>query len=133
MKILPTIVCDHVRITEVFQNIIGNALKYNDNNNKKVEIGYREDHPAYPGTPVYYVKDNGIGIEEKNLDSIFHIFRRLHSQEAYGGGVGAGLSIARKIILQHHGKIWAESGGRQKGTTFFFTIPAQRATESIAA
>jgi PAS domain S-box-containing protein len=121
---LGSIVCDHVRIAEVFQNLIGNALKYNDGGDVKIEIGVTHDHPSNPGAPVYFVRDNGIGIEEKNLESIFKIFRRLHAKDAYGGGTGSGLTIARKIIMQHDGKMWAESPGKGKGTTFFFTIPA---------
>jgi PAS domain S-box-containing protein len=121
---LPTAVCDYVRIAEVFQNLIGNALKYNDKQDRKIEIGYLKNHTRYPGEDVYFVRDNGIGIEPKNLEAIFKIFRRLHAKDAYGGGTGSGLTIARKIITQHGGYIWAESQGKGQGTTFFFTIPA---------
>lgn len=119
---LPTIVCDHVRISEVFQNLIGNAIKYNDKAEKKIEIGYIPMHPEL-GEPVYYVRDNGIGIAPQHLDSVFKIFLRLHPRNAFGGGTGSGLTIAKKIINQHGGRIWAESEGEGKGTTFFFTIP----------
>jgi PAS domain S-box-containing protein len=122
---LPAIVCDYVRIAEVFQNIIGNALKYTEKLHKKIEIGYTKDHPDFPNEIVYFVRDNGIGIEKRNLDSIFKIFRRLHAQDAFGGGTGSGLTIAKKIINQHDGKIWAESAGKEQGTTFYFTIPPQ--------
>jgi len=122
---LPTIICDHVRIAEVFQNIIGNALKYNDKAEKKITIGHRNDHPDCPGEIVYFVEDNGIGIDKKNAEVIFKIFRRLHAQDAYGGGTGSGLTIARKIILQHGGNIWVESPGKGLGSTFYFTIPPQ--------
>ncbi len=124
VRSLPTIVCDSIRIDEVFQNLISNALKYNDKKDIKIEVGYRTDHPAHPGETVYFVKDNGIGIEQKNLENAFKIFRRLHPQDAYGGGTGSGLPIARKIITQHGGRIWAESEGKNKGTTFLFTIPS---------
>lgn len=123
---LGAIVCDHVRIAEVFQNLVGNALKYNDGPDVKIEVGVTRGHSSNPDTPVYFVRDNGIGIEEKNLESIFKIFRRLHAKDAYGGGTGSGLTIARKIILQHTGKMWAESPGKGKGTTFYFTIPETR-------
>jgi PAS domain S-box-containing protein len=127
LKKLPTITCDHVRIAEVFQNLIGNALKYNDSKGIEVEIGYLDDHPAHPGETVYFVRDNGIGIAEKNLDAIFKIFHRLHPRNAYGGGTGSGLTIVKKIINQHNGVIWAESPGKDRGTTFFFTLPQGRA------
>ena len=124
---LPAVTCDHVRIAEVFQNLIGNALKYNDSKGIKVEIGFFDDDPAHSGETVYFVRDNGIGISEKNLDSIFKIFHRLHPRNAYGGGTGSGLTIVKKIINQHNGAIWAESPGKGQGTTFFFTLPQGRA------
>lgn len=121
---LPTVKCDHVRIGEVFQNLICNALKYSKEGEKnKIEIGTRNDHPAVPGETVYYVRDQGIGIAEKHLEVIFKMFKRLHTRDSYGGGTGSGLTIARKIIARHGGKIWAESKGEGQGATFFFTIP----------
>jgi len=121
---LPTITCDFVRITEVFQNLIGNAIKYNDKPRTRIEVGYTESHAKHPGEKVFFVKDNGIGIKEQHLNTVFKIFKRLHAKEAYGGGTGAGLTIAKQIIIQHGGEIWAESRGEGKGTTFFFTISA---------
>ncbi|MBI3440882.1 MAG: PAS domain S-box protein, partial [Proteobacteria bacterium] len=120
---LPTIVCDHVRITEVFQNLIGNAIKYNNKDGNRIEVGYVENHRRFPGEKVYYVRDHGIGIRQEYIEEVFKIFRRLHPKNAYGGGTGSGLTIARKIIKQHGGEMWAESAGEGQGTTFFFTIP----------
>jgi signal transduction histidine kinase len=120
---LPVIMCDRIRVRELFQNLIGNALKYNDNKENKIEISYVKDHPRAPGEIVFYVRDHGIGIAEKHLEAIFKIFKRLHTSEAYGGGTGSGLAIVRKIVTQHGGKIWAESKGEGQGTTFFFTLP----------
>jgi len=120
---LPVVVCDHVRIAEVFQNLIGNAFKYSDNKENKINVGMMTDHPRKPGETVFYVRDYGIGIAEKHLETIFRIFKRLHPRDAYGGGTGSGLAIVRKIIIQHGGEIWAESKGEGQGTTFFFTIP----------
>lgn len=125
IKNLPTIVCDHVRVKEVFQNLIGNALKYTNAKKPVIEIGVTKSHPEMPGQQVFYVKDNGIGIDARNLSSIFKIFRRLHPHNAFGGGTGSGLTIAKKIINQHGGKIWAESEGEGKGAVFYFTIPLQ--------
>jgi signal transduction histidine kinase len=108
---------DPVRIGEVFQNLISNAAKYNDKPEKWVEIG-RDDSGAYP---VYYVRDNGIGIKPEHAGSVFRIFKRLHEQSKFGGGTGAGLTIVKKIVERHGGKIWLTSvpGG---GTTFYFTL-----------
>lgn len=114
---LPVLRCDPVRIHEVFVNLIANALKYNDRELKKVEIGAVDGE-----TSVFYVKDNGIGIDSEFHDSIFGIFRRLHGREAYGGGTGAGLSIVKKVIELHGGRIWVESVLGQ-GSVFYFTVP----------
>ena len=115
---LPVIEADRVRVGEIFQNLIVNAMKYNDKPEKWVEIGWRED-PA--GPPVFYVRDNGIGIPEKHHDSVFRIFKRLHGRDKYGGGTGAGLTIVKKIVERHHGRIWLESAPGE-GTTFYFTL-----------
>lgn len=119
---LPVVSCDRVRIGEVFQNLISNALKYNDHKENKIEIGTVTDHPRMPGKTVFYVRDHGIGVPEKHLETIFKMFKRLHAKDAYGGGTGSGLAIVRKIITQHGGEIWAESKGEGQGTTFFFTL-----------
>lgn len=111
---------DAIRIGEVFQNLITNAAKYNDKPQRWVEIG-RDDSSAYP---VYYVRDNGIGIQPHHVDSVFRIFKRLHEQNKYGGGVGAGLTIVKKIIERHDGRIWLESVPG-KGTTFYFTLSGE--------
>jgi signal transduction histidine kinase len=113
---LPRVICDRVRVGEVFQNLITNGMKYNDRSEKWIEIGYTDGKP-----PVFYVRDNGIGISPKHQDSIFRIFKRLHSRDKYGGGSGAGLTIVRKIIERHAGKIWLDSTVGE-GTTFYFTL-----------
>ncbi|MBW4687110.1 MAG: GAF domain-containing protein [Komarekiella atlantica HA4396-MV6] len=115
---LPTVYCDRVQIGEVFNNLIANAIKYNDKTEKWIEIGYI-DHPTAP--IIFYVRDNGIGIREKHFESIFRIFKRLHGPNKYGGGTGAGLTIAKKIVERHGGKIWVESTYGE-GSTFYFTL-----------
>ncbi len=115
---LPAVRSDRVRVGEIFYNLIVNAMKYNDKPEKWIEIGWREN-PA--GPPVFYVRDNGIGIPEKHHDAVFRIFKRLHGRDKFGGGTGAGLTIVKKIVERHHGKIWLESSPDQ-GTAFYFTL-----------
>jgi signal transduction histidine kinase len=109
---------DAIRIGEVFQNLIANAIKYNDKPEKLIELG-RDDNSGVH--PVFYVRDNGIGIQPQHKDSVFRIFKRLHEQSKYGGGTGAGLTIVKKIIERHGGRIWLESVPGN-GTTFYFTL-----------
>jgi light-regulated signal transduction histidine kinase (bacteriophytochrome) len=119
---LPSIPCDRAQVNELFTNLIGNAIKYNDKAQKWIEIGFLTPSPLQP--PTFYVRDNGIGIPHKHLDKIFQIFRRLHGRDDFGGGTGAGLTIARKIVERHGGRIWVESTpGR--GSTFYFTLSAE--------
>ncbi|MGL5939784.1 MAG: ATP-binding protein [Waterburya sp.] len=130
---LPTVNCDRTQINELFTNLISNGIKYNQNNEKIIEIGYLDPEDPilvtkrllYPDNnqakTVFYVRDNGIGIREKHLEAIFRIFKRLHSQKKYGGGTGAGLTIAKKIVERHGGEIWVKSI-YQQGSTFYFTL-----------
>lgn len=121
---LPAARCDRVRVTELFNNLISNALKYNDKGKKWIEIGY-VDPDSECGNPlapvVFYVRDNGIGIRQRHLNVVFDLFRRLHTRDKFGGGTGAGLTIVRKIVERHGGHIWAESEP-EVGTTFYFTL-----------
>jgi chemotaxis family two-component system sensor kinase Cph1 len=130
---LPTAFVDRIRVREVFVNLIANALKYNDKPKRHVEIGFlapKEDGERGMSPPeavnqyVYYVRDNGIGIQSKHYEQIFRMFRRLHARDKYGGGAGAGLTITKKLIERHHGQIWLSSVPGQ-GTTFYFTLPEQ--------
>lgn len=114
---LPTIKSNKIRIEELFRNLISNAIKYNDQDQKIIEVGYTKNKKN-----AMYVKDNGIGIEEHFHKSIFKIFKRLHRKDAYGGGTGSGLTFVKKIIDKHKGEIWIESEP-DKGTTFYLTLP----------
>lgn len=116
-RALPAVECDPVLVREVFANLISNGLRYNVSDAKWVEVDWEESG----GELVFRVRDNGIGIREKHRDAIFQIFRRLHAQDEFGGGTGAGLAIVRSIVERHGGRIWVESEfGR--GSTFFFTL-----------
>jgi len=130
---LPKIECDRTQVNELFTNLISNGIKYNEKTKKIIEIGYL-DHKdpilaermlssadSVRSKTVFYIQDNGIGIRPRHLDSIFRIFKRLHGQKKYGGGTGAGLTIAKKIVERHGGEIWVESVHTQ-GSTFYFTL-----------
>jgi len=128
---LPTIQCDPVRVREIFSNLISNALKYNRQGCPRVEVGYlAPDEPgARPNAPaeadghvIYYVRDDGIGIEPRHFEQIFRMFKRLHGRDEFGGGVGAGLTVVKKVVQRHGGCIWLDSA-LGAGSTFYFTLP----------
>ena len=114
---------DPERIRVVLENLIANAMKYNDQPRPRIEIGLF-DGPV----PKVFVQDNGIGIAENHREAIFDVFRRLHGREQYGGGTGAGLAISRKHVERHGGRLWVEPapGG---GSRFLFTLEADPALE----
>jgi signal transduction histidine kinase len=122
---LPVIRSDRVRLGEVFANLITNAIKYNDKPHRWIEIGLADPPRPVGGDAshehTFYVRDNGIGIPERHLDTVFRIFKRLHGRDQFGGGTGAGLTIVRKIVERHHGQVWIESAPGE-GTTVFFTL-----------
>lgn len=114
---LPKISCNELLLFQLFQNLIGNAIKYRGKDQPKIHVSAIEKKDEY----VFSVKDNGIGMSEKDLERIFAIFQRLHTRDEYEG-TGIGLAIAQKIVHEHGGKIWAESEP-EKGTIFYFTLP----------
>ncbi|RCJ27678.1 hypothetical protein A6770_25385 [Nostoc minutum NIES-26] len=125
---LPTVSCDPILISEVFTNLLSNALKYNDKAEPWIEIGYLDKQgnqarffPDSQSPITCYLRDNGIGIRERHQQIIFRLFKRLHEQNLYGGGTGVGLTIAKKIIERHGGRIWVEST-LGTGSTFYFTL-----------
>lgn len=114
----PKVTCDRIRISEVFLNLISNAIKYTKKDIQPIiEVGYVDKGIGYE----FYVKDNGIGIEKQYYNKVFQIFQRLHAKGEYEG-TGAGLTIVKKIIENHSGKIWLKSEVGT-GTTFYFTLP----------
>jgi signal transduction histidine kinase len=114
---LPTLRISPVAIRQVFQNLIGNAICYQAKGAKPaISVKVTETKTRWQ----FSVTDNGIGISLNNLESIFTIFKRLHSKEEYPG-TGIGLSICKKIVKQHGGEIWAESE-EGSGSTFYFTL-----------
>lgn len=115
---LPPIFADVILIRQVWQNLIGNALKYSKPKPLQIiEIGSIVEN----GYNTYYVKDNGVGFDTEYSHKIFEIFQRLHSDSEFEG-TGVGLSIVQRVINKHSGKVWAE-GVEGEGATFWFTLP----------
>ena len=120
---LPDVVVDPTQFEQVLQNLIGNGLKFCERTPLVHLHAEREGNDW-----LFSVRDNGIGIAREHLDRLFVIFQRLHSRTEYPG-TGIGLAVCKKIIERHGGRIWLESEPG-KGSTFFFTIPAQREVAS---
>lgn len=114
---LPVVMADSVQFTQLFQNLISNAIKFRSEKSPKIEISANKETDKW----LFSVKDNGIGIDPKYSERIFEVFKRLHKREEYPG-TGIGLSICKKIVERHGGQIWVESEP-DKGSTFYFTLP----------
>lgn len=115
---LPTVRADPVQLRQVFLNLIGNALKFHSSGPPAVHVSATRRDREW----VFAVRDNGIGIEPQYCERIFLVFQRLHTRQSYPG-TGMGLSICKKIIERHGGRIWVESEPGH-GSAFFFTLPA---------
>ncbi len=113
---LPFLAADPTQITQLFLNLIGNAIKYRRAEDPVVKIGTRRE----PDEWIFSVQDNGEGFEQQYAERIFGLFQRLHGRDVQGTGMG--LSISRKIVERHGGRMWAESRVGV-GATFFFTLP----------
>jgi light-regulated signal transduction histidine kinase (bacteriophytochrome) len=123
--------CDRIRIREVYTNLLSNSIKYSGTKAPQVELGFLrpDEFGLRPNAPassskqtVFYVSDNGIGIEPRHFEHVFRIFKRLHGRDEFGGGVGAGLTIVQKHVQRHGGCVWVDSKPGV-GSTFFFTMP----------
>lgn len=118
MDPMPVLQVDNTQVTQLFQNLIGNALKFRADRTVHVHVGAQRKSNGY----LFSVQDNGIGIEPQHIERIFGVFQRLHNRNKYPGN-GIGLAICRKIIERHNGRIWVESVPG-KGSTFHFTLAA---------
>jgi signal transduction histidine kinase len=114
---LPAVACDDIQLSQVFQNLIGNAIKYRGKDAPEIHISAETSEDEW----VISVRDNGIGIDPRYQERIFGIFKRLHGRELPGTGMG--LAICKRIIERHGGRIWVESEVG-KGSIFRFSIPA---------
>ncbi len=117
---LPTVAADEPQLRQLFQNLVGNAIKFRGDATPHVHISAAADGSHWQ----FAVRDNGIGLDPEFSDRIFVIFQRLHSRRAYPG-TGVGLAICKKIVERHGGRIWVESRAGA-GATFFFTLPMDR-------
>ena len=114
----PTLAVTDVHLLQLFQNLIGNAIKYRDKEPAVIEVS------AHPEGAMWRicVHDNGIGISPAYREQVFGLFKRLHSGDSYPG-TGIGLAICDKIVHRDGGRIWVESEGEGRGSTFCFTLP----------
>ncbi|BAY11319.1 CHASE3 domain-containing protein [Calothrix sp. NIES-2098] len=119
---LPTVLADKTQLVQLFQNLIGNAIKFRQGESPQIHIGVAKTAENLEPNPdwLFWVKDNGIGIKPQYLERIFEVFRRLHTRREFAG-TGIGLAICKKIVERHGGRIWAESQ-LGIGTTFYFTL-----------
>jgi PAS domain S-box-containing protein len=113
---LPTVQADRSRLVQLFQNLIGNAVKFRGEQPPRVHVGAQREEDGW----TFFVRDNGIGIEPRFGERVFEIFQRLHERDRYPG-TGVGLSICKRIVEHHGGRIWVESQ-LGKGATFLFTL-----------
>lgn len=116
---LPNVMADEVQLTQLFQNLVGNAIKFRGQALPQIDIGATQHNSEWR----FWVRDNGIGLDPEFAERIFIIFQRLHTREEYAGA-GLGLAICKRIVERHGGRIWVESQPGQ-GATFYFTIPAE--------
>jgi light-regulated signal transduction histidine kinase (bacteriophytochrome) len=115
---LPSVRADATQMLQVFQNLLGNAIKFRSERPLEIEVGAEREQHFWK----LWIRDNGIGFDSEYQEKIFQVFQRLHSRQKYPGS-GIGLSICKKIIERHGGNIWVETKPNI-GSTFYFTLPS---------
>ena len=124
---LPTVYGDHARLVEVMQNLVDNAVKFmGDQPEPRITIGALGADRE--GLPIFFVQDNGLGIDPSYHERVFGLFNKLDAQSE---GTGVGLALVKRIIEVHGGHIWVESDGIGHGTTFLFTLPRRPKTSNV--
>jgi signal transduction histidine kinase/DNA-binding LacI/PurR family transcriptional regulator len=123
---LPTVIADDTQLRQVFQNLIGNGLKFRGDDPPHIHVGAKQQNNPFSGSNddtiwLFWVRDNGVGIAPEHFERIFMVFQRLSGQQAIDG-TGIGLAVCQKTVEHHGGRIWVESEPG-KGSTFYFTIP----------
>jgi light-regulated signal transduction histidine kinase (bacteriophytochrome) len=118
--VLPVVQADATQIVQLFQNLIANAIKFHGNEPPRVHVGAQQRDSEWEFT----VRDNGIGIDPRHADTVFQIFKRLHTSDRYPG-TGIGLAVCKRIVERHGGRIWVERNADQ-GSTFHFTLPSRQ-------
>jgi light-regulated signal transduction histidine kinase (bacteriophytochrome) len=114
---LPFVECDPALMKQVFQNLLSNAVKFTrPRSHAIIEVGQKDQD----GTPVVFVRDNGVGFSMKYADKLFGVFQRLHRAEDFEG-TGVGLATVQRIVQKHGGRLWAEAD-LDKGAAFYFTL-----------
>lgn len=124
---LPTVIGDRMRLVQLFQNLIGNGIKYRGKETPRVHVSVERCDDEW----IFSVRDHGIGIDPKHHERIFEIFKRLHTQQQYPG-TGIGLAVCRRVVQRHGGRIWVESSPGA-GSTFRFTVPVEHPDEQKAS
>jgi hypothetical protein len=116
---LPTLMADASQLVQLFQNLIGNGIKFHGEQPPRIHVSGQREGDEW----VFAVRDNGIGIDTRHHDHIFLLFRRLHQEQEYPG-TGLGLAICKRVVEQHRGRIWVESE-HGAGSVFYFALPVQ--------
>jgi signal transduction histidine kinase len=119
---LPVVQADATQIIQLLQNLIGNAIKFHGAEPPQVHVSAQRRGSEW----LFAVRDNGIGIDPRHADTVFHIFKRLHTSDRYPG-TGIGLAVCKRILERHGGRIWVEPNQPGPGTTFYFTLPVNGA------
>jgi len=117
---LPSVLADGAQLEQLYHNLIGNALRFSNGRRPRVHVGVENKS----GEHVFFVRDNGIGIDPRYAEKVFVMFQRLHARDEYEGN-GIGLAVCKRIVERHGGRIWVESEPG-KGAAFRFTIPDRK-------